>query len=187
MRNLVIATAVGLSLIGLSEADPAKAAMRLSTHIPPEELSVALRTLEHDHDITIIFLAEDVRNIHTQGAVGDLTTDEALTKVLGGTGLSYRYLDKTTATIFPAGAAAAERSKLSGDAGSAAGSSSPKEGKSGSAAGFRLAQEAAAQAHPLESANAQGNSAAANQARINAEVDAAAAAPGSSDEINKAP
>jgi len=39
----------------------------------------------------IAYVSDEVDSRRTQGAVGDLTTNEALTKLLSGTGLTYRY------------------------------------------------------------------------------------------------
>jgi len=51
--------------------------------------------------------------LHTNGAVGELTADQALTKLLSGTGLVYRYIDDNTISIMPAnGAAAAPPDRL---------------------------------------------------------------------------
>src|SRR5262249_17998231 len=42
-----------------------------------------------------------VDKLHTQGATGELTADEALRDLLRGTGLTYKYLDDKTVTIIP--------------------------------------------------------------------------------------
>src|SRR6202011_1276350 len=51
------------------------------------------------------------KDLKTHGAVGFFTPDDALKAVLSGTGLSYKYLDANTVTVFataaPAGAASA--------------------------------------------------------------------------------
>src|SRR5262245_19780522 len=45
---------------------------------------------------------ELVTDHNSPGAVGELTIDEALTKILSGTGLTFRYLDQNSITIVPA-------------------------------------------------------------------------------------
>jgi iron complex outermembrane receptor protein len=101
MRAAITATTLCLSVSRFSEADNAEAAIRRETRIAAEELSAALRELEKDRNLELIFFAEDVRGIHTGGASGDLTLDEALNKILAGTGLTYHYIDRKTVTIVP--------------------------------------------------------------------------------------
>jgi iron complex outermembrane recepter protein len=101
MRAAVAATAVCLSIIGLAKADNSVAAIRKPTNIPAEELAVALRLLEQDRNLEVIFVGEDVRNLRTRGATGDLTLDEALKRILAGTGLTYHYLDDRTISVLP--------------------------------------------------------------------------------------
>jgi len=71
--------------------------------------------------------------------VGEFTTDEALTRILSGTGLTYRYLDAKTVTILPA--SAIPQGSTQAQAGGQGGATSPdKEGKKDSSRGFRVAQ-----------------------------------------------
>jgi len=72
--------------------------------------------------------------VRTRGAVGEYTADEALTQILSGTGLTYRYLDEKTVTIVPV---ASTKTQVEGQGGS---TSSDQEGKKSSSEGFRLAQ-----------------------------------------------
>src|SRR5690606_35994286 len=44
-----------------------------------------------------------VKNLKSRALSGAMTPNEALNRLLGGTGLSYRYLDDRTVTIYPAG------------------------------------------------------------------------------------
>jgi len=82
-------------------AGPAHASVRKDTNIPAEGLGTALETLAKDYDFQVLYRTEIVKDRKTSGAVGSLTSDEALTKVLSGTGLSYKYLDASTVTIVP--------------------------------------------------------------------------------------
>ena len=74
--------------------------------IPSEELGVALRELEKELDLELIFVAEDVRGIRTRGAKGNLTLAETLDRLLAGTGLTYHAIDRKTISIVPARSAA---------------------------------------------------------------------------------
>lgn len=101
MRISVLATALSLCLVGLCSAQHANASIRKDTNIPAEGLGAALETLARNYDFQVLYRTEIVKDRKTHGAVGSLTSDEALTKVLSGTGLSYKYLDASTVTIVP--------------------------------------------------------------------------------------
>ncbi len=102
MRLGVAATAICLSMVGVALADPANAAMRKPTNIPAQPLGSALEELAKERDIQVIYRSEVVFDRKTEGAVGEFTPDEALRKLLTGTGLSYRYLTASSVTIVPA-------------------------------------------------------------------------------------
>jgi iron complex outermembrane recepter protein len=101
MRIAVLATAISAAVVGLAWADPAAAAFKAPTNIAPQELASALRVLAAERHLQILYTTETVANHRTSGAVGELTVDEALTRLLGGTGLAFRYVDEKTITIVP--------------------------------------------------------------------------------------
>jgi hypothetical protein len=78
MRLSVVATCLFISFVGISAADDAPASIRNDTKIPAQGLGVAFQTL---------------------AAVGEFTPDEALKRLLSGTGLTYRYLEDKTVVI----------------------------------------------------------------------------------------
>ena len=100
MRTTLVAAVVA-SIVGFSAHTVAQAAIRRATNIPPEPLAVALRALVKDRDFQIVYSSELLENRNSHGATGELTMDEALTQILSGTGLEYRYLDQQTVTIVP--------------------------------------------------------------------------------------
>jgi outer membrane receptor protein involved in Fe transport len=104
--RLSIAAVVCLSVAGVALADPASAAIKKFTNIPAQDLGSALQTLAQEHDVQLVYLSDGIDKLRTAGAVGDLTAEEALKKLLKGTGLSYRYLDEKTITVLPADGAA---------------------------------------------------------------------------------
>jgi iron complex outermembrane recepter protein len=108
MRSSIVSAAICLSLIGLSTASEVEAAMRRSTHIPAQGLGPALQVLAKDHDVQVLYRTEVVGELRTGGAVGELTATEALTQLLSGTGLTYRYLDDRTVTIVPLSSSASD-------------------------------------------------------------------------------
>lgn len=105
MRLSVAVAAACLSMTGLSMADQAQAAIRKSTGIAAQGLAPALELFAKERDVQVIYRSELVGNRQTAGASGDLTVEEALTKLLSGTGLTFQYLEDTGVTIvaIPAG------------------------------------------------------------------------------------
>jgi iron complex outermembrane recepter protein len=96
--GIAVACLIG---VGTVVADPALAAIRKQTSLPAQELAAALQALARDRDVQVVYRSEIVGDRATQGAAGDLTLDEALTQLLRGTGLTFRYLDEKAITIVP--------------------------------------------------------------------------------------
>jgi outer membrane receptor for ferric coprogen and ferric-rhodotorulic acid len=96
-----IAVGACLSLASLVVAEVAPSTSRRPTDIPAEELSVALQTFAKERGIQIVYESQEVNQQRTEGASGNLTIDEALTRLLNGTGLTYRYLGEDGLTIVP--------------------------------------------------------------------------------------
>lgn len=129
MRKRIIAATICVTMLRPCLAQTVtEVTTRIETHIPPQSLSRALEQCAQIHHIQVLYLTADVRNLKTQGASGDLTTNETLTRLLRGTGLTYRYLDtgaigivdagssvrtsaKTSTTLKPKGASDARRGK----------------------------------------------------------------------------
>ena len=99
IRMLVAAACIFAA--GVAMAQSAVGQVRYAVEIKPQELSSALKTFAKESGLHLVYLAEDVRALRTKGAFGKLTRDEALTRLLSGTGLTYRYLDASTAYIVP--------------------------------------------------------------------------------------
>ena len=101
MRATVLAAAIYLSISAIAAAQDARAGIRKETAIPTEPLGVALQAVAKDYDLQVLYRTEVVGALRTRGAAGSLTAGEALSQILSGTGLSYRYLDEKTVTIVP--------------------------------------------------------------------------------------
>lgn len=99
MRLSVAIAAACLTTVGLSVAAESQASIRKQTNIAAQGLGPALQTLAKERDFQIIYAADDIGEKLTGGAVGDLTQEEALERLLKGTGLTYRHLDEKTITI----------------------------------------------------------------------------------------
>jgi iron complex outermembrane receptor protein len=139
MRIGLIGATLCLCLVGISHAQSAHASVRKTTNIPAEELGSALQTLAKDYDFQVLYRTEIVANLRTQGAVGTLTPDEALGKVLTGTGLTFRYLDDKTVTIVSASAPSSSLTQTT-SSGSSDDASTNREAGKKSSQDFRVAQ-----------------------------------------------
>lgn len=98
--RIAVATAVAcLTTLGLATAQDVHAAIKRHITIPAQGLGPALRQLAKDRDVQLVYRSEVVGDRQTSGAVGELTFEEALTKLLAGTGLTFQYLDDKAITI----------------------------------------------------------------------------------------
>ena len=101
-RIAALGAAVCLLAAGLCIARNDTPAARKPVHIPAQELAAALRSLARQQGLQIVYRSDVVGHLHTRGASGDLTLDQALQALLRGTGLTYHYLDPRTITVTPA-------------------------------------------------------------------------------------
>jgi len=101
MRLSVMAAAICLCIIGLASADDVRASIRRQTNIPAEGLGPALQALAKERNFQIVYVSEEINALHTEGAVGEFTAEEALKRLLDGTGYTYKYLDENTVTVVP--------------------------------------------------------------------------------------
>jgi iron complex outermembrane recepter protein len=99
MCTAIAVAGMCLSTDARSEPGDVGPGIRRETQIPAEDLSAALRVIEKEHQVELLFVAEDVRGIHSAGARGVLTLDEALRAILAGTGLTYHIDGKTVAIV----------------------------------------------------------------------------------------
>jgi len=131
VRALLLAAVCSLALPAL--ADDAKQAI----NIPEGELRPALDLLARQSGVGIVYRPEQVRGLKTHGAHGRLTTEEAVTRLLQGTDLTFR-TDPTGAMLIasPGSGDLSSTEKASSQADEAA----PKEGKKSSPGEFRTAQ-----------------------------------------------
>jgi outer membrane receptor protein involved in Fe transport len=115
--RLTVALAVACLIGGVSIADDAHASMKRATNIPAQNLGEALQALAKERDVQVVYFSAAVDDLRTQGVAGELTTNEAIEKLLSGTGLTYRYLGARTVTILPIAEAQALRAAAPGGAG----------------------------------------------------------------------
>lgn len=101
MRIAVAAAVACLTTFGLSVAQDVQAAVKKQTTIRAQGLGPALQQLARDRDVQLVYRSELVGSRQTSGAAGELTFEEALTRLLEGTGLTFQYLDEKAITIVP--------------------------------------------------------------------------------------
>ncbi|HEY8509267.1 MAG TPA: STN domain-containing protein, partial [Steroidobacteraceae bacterium] len=73
----------------------------MRTEIPAQDLGSALQMLAQSRDLQVLYFSELVKDVRTGGASGELTVEEALTQLLSGTGLTFRFVDDRAITILP--------------------------------------------------------------------------------------
>ncbi len=102
MRIAIIAASLCLSMTGPCFAqNSASAVTRIEMQIPPQALGNALQQFAKLRHMQVLFITADVKDLRTSGVSGNLTADEALTRLLRGTGLKYLYVDSNAVTILP--------------------------------------------------------------------------------------
>lgn len=98
----VSVAAICLSVFGVSHSAEPRALPKKQTNIPEQGLGQALQVFARQCGLQLVYVSEEVDVRRTPGATGELTCDETLTKLLSGTGLTFKYLDDRTITIVPA-------------------------------------------------------------------------------------
>lgn len=69
--------------------------------IPAQSLNNALMQFAADSDLKLLLTADTVRGMTTNGLVGSMTQAQALSKLLQGSGMTYRFVDAKTVTLEP--------------------------------------------------------------------------------------
>ena len=99
MRLGVVAITICLCFGVVSAGVEAERIIRRPTQIAPQELAHALQILAKERDVQMVYRSELVSDRQTYGASGVLSFEEALTQLLRGTGLVFRYLDDSAVTL----------------------------------------------------------------------------------------
>jgi iron complex outermembrane receptor protein len=74
---------------------------RMQTDIPPLALAEALRAFAQSRHIQIVYVSQELGNRRTEGVHGDLSAEDALSALLEGTNLEFKFLDNQTVAIEP--------------------------------------------------------------------------------------
>lgn len=99
--RMTLATAIACVLASSIAAASQEVAERKPTYIPAQQLETALQAFAEARALQIIFRSDLVDHLQTQGVQGELSFDEALRRLLQGTGLTYRYIGEDAVTIVP--------------------------------------------------------------------------------------
>jgi outer membrane receptor protein involved in Fe transport len=105
MRASVMVAVACFLFVGVSAADAVKASVRKPISIPAQSLVPALQALARDRDLQMVYESGTIDSLHTRGASGDLTAEEALAQLLDATGFTYKFYDANAVSIVPAAAA----------------------------------------------------------------------------------
>ncbi|MFG1391584.1 TonB-dependent siderophore receptor [Xanthobacter agilis] len=79
----------------------------VSFSIPPSSLGAALSAFGDRANLQVLYAADLARGVRSPGVSGNLTPEQALSRLLAGTGLSYRFTNANTVTIARASAGGA--------------------------------------------------------------------------------
>lgn len=98
VRDLRHATAAAL-LMASASAPGAQTAAVGKISIEPQSLASALRVFSEQSGLQVGFAAQLARDLHTQGIKGSLSHEEALSALLRGTNLEFRFVNDKTVVI----------------------------------------------------------------------------------------
>ena len=103
-RELIIALIMSTALIAVSTSEfPAfaqsRSAATASFNIQPQPMSQALVAFSSATGIQLFFNADLVRGVNSPGVQGSFNRTEALSRLLAGSGLTYRFTNANTVAI----------------------------------------------------------------------------------------
>ena len=101
MRTLIAAAVTCSLLVGLARAADVAASIKQPVSIPSQDLASALKEFARERKIYLVFMDSDLGTRKTPGLVGEFSQDEALRKLLEGSGLTFHYIDDKTISIVP--------------------------------------------------------------------------------------
>src|SRR5688572_16567056 len=107
---LLIAALAHLAHFAPASAASARATIRFD--LPAQALEKSLRSLGKSTDMNILIDRKLVSGLQAPALTGELTVEQAITRLLAGTGLTHQFLNEHTVVLAAAGekeAAAAQR------------------------------------------------------------------------------
>lgn len=135
-RRAALAAALALAAVAPAAAQPAPAQPRFVFDLPAQSLDTALTTLADRAGLRLMMRSQDVAGRMAPALSGSLTADEALARLLAGSGFVHRYINATTVTLVAApsssGAVTLDPVTVEGAAGRGVWGPLPTRGTSGS-------------------------------------------------------
>lgn len=113
MRSRLLVLAVACTVApSIFAAAPSSAQISVRLELPSQPLDAALRYLGNQTRTNILFDPASVKNIAAPAVTDAANVEEALAKILVGSGLTYRFIDARTVTLVPADTALAKKTSL---------------------------------------------------------------------------
>jgi iron complex outermembrane receptor protein len=104
LRAALLGTAAALAIAAPTRAEPAPLSTRQAIDLPAQPLSKSLVAFSRATGIQLFFNADHARGLHAPAVHGPLTAKDTLDLLLKDTGLTYRFTNKKTVTVFRVGA-----------------------------------------------------------------------------------
>lgn len=101
MRITAVTAVACVSIYSAAFAGDLRSTDRKSTDIPAQELGSALQALAKERGFQVVFVAKEVERLHTTGIKGQFTSEEALSRLLQGTGFTFQPLGTDGVSIVP--------------------------------------------------------------------------------------
>src|SRR3546814_546088 len=95
MKKRDLVAALGSSVCIVAMAVPAQAQSQ-AFNIPRGKLKNAIDAYARQTGRQVIYKADEIANAHSRGVRGNISPDEALAKLLQGTGFSYRKIGRAS-------------------------------------------------------------------------------------------
>ena len=89
------------SALAQQSVPPAAVGVRIAFNIPSQDLNAALLSFADTAGVQLFYDVSRVENLRSTAVRGDLTRQEALARLLDGTGIAFRFTDSSTVTLQP--------------------------------------------------------------------------------------
>src|SRR5262245_60726903 len=73
----------------------------LPSAVRPQPLAAALAEFAHQTGLQLVYVSDVVKNQNSKGVRAGISTSEALTALLDGTGLTFEFINQRAVRIFP--------------------------------------------------------------------------------------
>lgn len=98
-KTLVVATVAAMLFASAAPALGQEAGQLRAFNIPPQPMASALRQLAAESGLQIAFTTGDIGNLQGKGVQGAMSARQALTQLLAGTGVTFRFTGQNTVAL----------------------------------------------------------------------------------------